>query len=135
MTNPTTDKPPIITILEGAKEHIERAIHGWMDGGRSLQDLAVIIQWVPDGKGRVAPVDRDRFADMIEPSADVRASHPNDANVIVACQIASQLRHRMAGFTPVVLNFDPEDGAVSRVILLRFVGGEMDVKSGTAGVA
>ncbi len=135
MTQPATDKPPIITILEGAKEHIERAINGWLDGGGALKDLAVIIQWVPDGKGRVAPVDRDRFANMIEPSEDVRAKHPNDANVIVASQIASQLRHRVEGFTPVVLNFDPEDGAVSRVILLRFVGSEMDVRAGTAGVA
>jgi len=131
----STDKHPVISVLEGAKQHIEQAFNGWIDSGRPLHDMAVVIQWVPDGKGRVAPVDRDRFADMIEPPEDVRRNHPDDANVIVACQIAAQLRHRVDGYTPAVLNFDAEDGAVSRVVLLRFVGGEMDVKANSAGEA
>jgi hypothetical protein len=126
---------PVIAVLEGAKIHIENAINAWMDGGRPLGDLALIIQWVEDGKGRVAPVDRDRFAQMIDPPEDVRQRHANAANVLVACQIAAQLRHRVNGFTPVVLNFDAEDGAVSRVVLLRFVDGEMDVKANSGGLA
>lgn len=126
---------PVLSVLEGAKQHIENAINGWIDSGRPIQDMAVVIQWVPDGKGRVASVDRDRFADMIEPPEHIRREHPNDANVIVACQIASQLRHRIEDYTPAVLNFDADDGAVSRVVLLRFVDGEMDVKSNSAGDA
>jgi anti-sigma-K factor RskA len=72
---------------------------------------------------------------MIDPPEDVRQRHANAANVLVACQIAAQLRHRVNGFTPVVLNFDAEDGAVSRVVLLRFVDGEMDVKANSGGLA
>ncbi len=135
MVEAGTHKHPVIAVLEGAKSHIENAIHAWMESGRPLGDLALIVQWVEDGKGRVAPVDRDRFAQMIEPPQDVRQRHPNAANVLVACQIAAQLRHRVNGFTPVVLNFDAEDGAVSRVILLRFVDGEMDVKANSGGLA
>ena len=135
MAHATTDAHPVISVLEGAKKHIESAVNGWIDSGRPIADMAVVIQWVPDGKGRVAPVDRDRFAEMIEPPEKVRREHPNDANVIVASQIAAQLRHRVDGFTPAVLNFDAEDGAVSRVVLLRFVNGEMDVKPQSGGLA
>ena len=135
MAHATSPNHPVLSVLEGAKTHIENAINGWLESGRPLHDMAVVIQWVPDGKGRVAPVDRDRFAEMIEPPEDVRRQHPNDANVLVALHIASQLRHRVEGFTPAVLNFDAEDGTVSRVVLLRFVDGEMDVKPNSAGVA
>lgn len=129
------ERPPVICVLEGAKTYIERAINGWLQGGRPLGDMALIIQWVTDGKGRVAPVDRDRFAQMIEPPEDVRRRHGNAVNVLVACQIAAQLRHRVEGYTPVVLNFDAEDGAVSRVVLLRLVDGELEVKENSGGLA
>lgn len=129
------EQPPVLSVLEGAKSHIEQAINGWLQGGRPLGDMALIIQWVTDGKGRVAPVDRDRFAQMIEPPEDIKRRHGNAPNVLVACQIAAQLRHRVDGYTPVVLNFDAEDGAVSRVVLLRFVGGELEVKANSGGVA
>lgn len=135
MSASETTRPPILSILEGASSFIEQAINGWAESGRPLEALAIVIQWLPDGKGRVAPVDRDRFAAMIEPSSEIREKHPNEPNVIVANQIASLLRHRLEGYTPAVLNFDAEDGAVSRVVLLRFVGGILDVRHGTAGVA
>lgn len=135
MDRPSTNRNPVVDVLEGAKKHIENAINGWIESGRPLHDMAVVIQWVPDGKGRVAPVDRDRFAEMIEPPESVRREHPDDPNVIVAMQIAAQLRHRVEGFTPAVLNFDAEDGAVSRVVLLRFVDGEMDVNPNSGGMA
>ncbi len=132
---PHNEIHPSLTILESAQLHVEKALNRWLESGRLIDDLAVIIQSVADGKSRVASVDRHQFAKMIEPPEDVCKEHPNDAKVIVASKIAAQLRNRQDGFVPAVLNFDADDGALSKVVLLRFVDGKMDVDPQSAGLA